>query len=115
MLSTFLEKNDVPRETLVLEYSFGRKTVNKQSIEKTICHVWEYGGKLNILDNVLSSVPGQGKYYFLVMVDLSKIKNIWNVLETCIVAMNEAYADSTNKPELILIGGKYEIFKNYGE
>ncbi|CAH4037755.1 unnamed protein product [Pieris brassicae] len=43
LINTFLEKNEAPRETLVLEYSFGRKSIQKHGIDKTICHVWEYG------------------------------------------------------------------------
>ncbi|XP_063392080.1 cytoplasmic dynein 2 light intermediate chain 1 [Cydia fagiglandana] len=113
MIHSFLEKNEVPRETLVLEYSFGRKSVNKQSLDKSICHVWEYGGKLDVLKNTLTAVPVRGKYYCCVMVDLSKIKNFWNILETCIGSIKETYDGTGIEPELIIIGGKYDIFKNY--
>ncbi|CAG4971357.1 unnamed protein product [Parnassius apollo] len=67
LLNSFLEKTDTPRETLVLEYSYGRKSNQKQGIEKTICHVWEYGD----------------------------------------------YSDCTHFEEIIIIGGKYDLFKNY--
>lgn len=83
-------------------------------MDKTICHVWEYGGKLEMLHSVLISVPIKGKFYFCIMVDLSKIKTIWNVLETCYQAMKENCSDSDYHPELVIIGGKYDIFKNYG-
>ncbi|XP_032515235.2 cytoplasmic dynein 2 light intermediate chain 1 isoform X1 [Danaus plexippus] len=113
LLYSFLEKSETPRETLVLEYSFGRKSSQKPGMDKTICHVWEYGGKLEMLHSVLISVPIKGKFYFCIMVDLSKIKTIWNVLETCYQAMKENYSDSDYHPELVIIGGKYDIFKNY--
>ncbi|CAH2108255.1 unnamed protein product [Euphydryas editha] len=113
LLYCFLDKNDTPRETLVLEYSFGRKSSQKQSIDKTICHVWEYGGKLQMLKSVLTSIPISKKFYYCIMVDLSKIKAIWNTLEICIQAVKENYTNSSNFPELIIIGGKYDIFKNY--
>lgn len=114
LLYYFLDKNDSPRETLVVEYSFGRKSNQKQGIDKTLCHVWEYGGKLETLNNVLLSTPIRGKYFFCIMVDLSKIKCIWETLETCIQTMNDVYS-TENLPELIIICGKYDIFKNYGE
>ncbi|XP_049868131.1 cytoplasmic dynein 2 light intermediate chain 1 [Pectinophora gossypiella] len=113
VLYSFLEKPDTPRETLVLDYSFGRKSNQKQGLEKSICHVWEYGGKLNILKNVLSTVPISGKFYYCIMIDLSKVKRIWNTLETCIQAMTEVFTDSENLPELIILCGKYDLFKNY--
>ncbi|CAH2234909.1 jg4142 [Pararge aegeria aegeria] len=111
LLYSFLEKSEKPRETIVLEYSFGRKSSQKQGIEKTICHVWEYGGKLEMLKNVLDSVPVRGRFYYCVMVDLSKIKTMWHTLEICIKTISENSTDTT--PELILIGGKYDAFKNY--
>lgn len=116
MLNSFLDKNDTPRETLVMEYSFGRKTNQKQGMEKTICHVWEYGGKLDILKNILPSIPVNGKYYYCVIVDLAKIKSLWNTLESCIQAMVNTYAEQKSVlVELIIFGGKYDLFKNYGK
>lgn len=104
----------MPKETLVLEYSFGRKSSQKQSIEKTICHVWEYGGRLEMLKHVLSSIPVQGACYFCVVLDLSKIKGLWNTLEICVQVMIDNYKDAASLPELIIVGGKYDLFKNYG-
>ncbi|CAH0406992.1 unnamed protein product [Chilo suppressalis] len=112
MLYSFLDKTDPPRETLVLEYSFGRKTNQKQGLEKTICHIWEYGGKLDIIKKILPSIPLKGKCYYCLMIDISKIKNVWNTIDTCITAMNETYTDSS-LPELVIICGKYDLFKNY--
>ncbi|KPJ12077.1 Cytoplasmic dynein 2 light intermediate chain 1 [Papilio machaon] len=114
LISNFLEKNEAPRETLVLEYSFGRKSGQKQGLEKIICHVWEYGGKLELLKNVLTSVPMHRISYFIVMLDLSKIKTIWNTIETCVNSLKQ-YVEKSTSQDLILIGGKYDLFNNYGE
>ncbi|XP_026752227.2 cytoplasmic dynein 2 light intermediate chain 1 [Galleria mellonella] len=115
LLNTFLDKTDAPRETLVLEYSFGRKSNQRQAIEKTICHVWEYGGKLdsNILNTIVATILKRGKYCFCIMIDLSKIKTIWNTLEICLQAIPKTYLDSENSSELIILCGKYDLFKNY--
>ncbi|XP_072939198.1 cytoplasmic dynein 2 light intermediate chain 1 [Epargyreus clarus] len=111
LLYSFLDKTDAVRETTVLEYSFGRKSMQKQSLDKIVCHIWEYGGKLEMLKNVLISIPKKGKTFFCIMVDLSKIKNIWNTLETCIQSIAESCKDTPF--EIIILGGKYDIFKNY--
>ncbi|XP_028161288.1 cytoplasmic dynein 2 light intermediate chain 1 [Ostrinia furnacalis] len=113
LLNTFLDRNDTPRETLVMEYSFGRKTNQKQGIEKTICHVWEYGGKLETFKNILPSIPVMGKFFYCIMIDLAKIKSLWYTLETCIEAMLTSYAEQKSAIELLIIGSKYDIFKNY--
>lgn len=70
---------------------------------------------MEILKNVLSSVPIRGKFYYCVMIDISKIKNIWSTLEACIQTINDIYSETENVPELIIICGKYDLFKNYGK
>ncbi|CAK1601068.1 unnamed protein product [Parnassius mnemosyne] len=112
LLNSFLEKTETPRETLVLEYSYGRKSSQRQGIEKIICHVWEYGGKLEMMKNVLTSIPVYKKSIFVIMVDLSKIKTIWNTLQICTETVSD-YSDRTQFEEIIIIGGKYDLFKNY--
>lgn len=87
--------------------------MQKQSLDKTVCHIWEYGGKLEMLKNVLISIPKKGKTFFCIMVDLSKIKSIWSTLETCIQSITDSCKDSPI--EMIILGGKYDIFKNYGK
>ncbi|XP_021183564.3 cytoplasmic dynein 2 light intermediate chain 1 [Helicoverpa armigera] len=113
LIHSFLEKSDPPRETLVVEYSFGRKSNQKQGIDKILSHIWEYGGKLETLNNVLESTPIRGKYFLCVMIDLCKIKNIWETLETCFQTIKKVYSAPEALPELIIICGKYDIFKNY--
>ncbi|XP_050674006.1 cytoplasmic dynein 2 light intermediate chain 1 [Leptidea sinapis] len=111
LINAFLEKNDKPRETKVLEYSFGRKSSQKSGIEKCICHVWEYSGKLEMLKDVLTPIPINDNFYICVMIDLSKVKCIWNIIETCLQIITEKYQSTVY--EIIIIGGKYDIFKNY--
>lgn len=112
LLYSFLEKVDTPRESLVLEYSFGRKARQGQELDKTLCHIWEYGGKLNTLKSTMLTIPIQGKYYVCIMIDLSNLKSIWSTIETSFRTMHEIYS-TENFPEVIIIGGKYDIFKNY--
>ncbi|XP_038214600.1 cytoplasmic dynein 2 light intermediate chain 1 [Zerene cesonia] len=113
LVNAFLEKNDNPRETLVMEYSFGRKSSQKPGIDKIICHVWEYGGKIEMLSDVLVSIPIRGSFFFCIMLDLSKIKKIWNTLESCIQAIQKNFSTADSTMEIIIIGGYYDHFKNF--
>lgn len=48
------------------------------------------------------------------MIDLSKFKTIWNTIETCVNCL-KPYVEKSSSKDLILIGGKYDLFNNYGE
>ncbi|XP_004925548.1 cytoplasmic dynein 2 light intermediate chain 1 isoform X1 [Bombyx mori] len=114
LLHMFLEKLETPRNTLVLEYSFGRKTNLKQAIDKNVCHIWEYGGKLDMLKNVLPVLPKTKNYYYCIMVDLSKPKTLLQTIEICLHAINETQSISDNcVTNLIILCGKYDLFKNF--
>lgn len=112
LIHSFLEKNETPRESLVLEYSFGRKSTQKHGIDKTICHVWEYGGKLEMMKDVLTVIPVEPNFYFCIMIDLNKIRSLWNVLEVCLETIEKNYKNQSL--EIIIIGGHYDLFKNLG-
>ncbi|CAF4847723.1 unnamed protein product [Pieris macdunnoughi] len=112
LINTFLEKNEAPRETLVLEYSFGRKSIQKHGIDKTICHVWEYGGKLEMMKEALTAVPVEHNFYFCIMVDLNKSRSLWNVLEISLETIANNYKNPDTSPEIVIIGGNYDLFKN---
>ncbi|CAG4948706.1 unnamed protein product [Colias eurytheme] len=113
LINAFLDKNDNPRETLVMEYSFGRKSSQKPGIDKMICHVWEYGGKIEMLSDVLLSIPIRGSFFFCIMLDLNKIKEIWNTLESCIQALQKNFSNADSALEIIIVGGYYDQFKNF--
>lgn len=53
------------------------------------------------------------------MLDLSKIKQLWNTLETCLqlewFEKTEDHSDSSARKDLVIIGGKYDLFQNYGQ
>ncbi|CAK1540494.1 unnamed protein product [Leptosia nina] len=112
IINSFLEKNENPKETLVLEYSFGRKSSQKPGGDKSICHVWEYGGKIEMLKDVLTSIPVHQKFFFCIVIDLSKGRNLWSTLEACLEAIEKNYTAPNLLPEIILIGGNYHLFKN---
>lgn len=64
-----------------------------------------------MIKSVLTSIPMKGRVTFCVIVDLSKVKTIWGTLEVCFAAIESISGENI---EVILLGGKYDILKNYG-
>lgn len=129
----FLEKEDQVNETLGLEYTYGRKNIQSNLTEKSICHVWELGGDMFKTPTIMS-VPlkahKSSQITVIVYVDLTQPKLLWSTLESCIQNLNSAIEkqeissdnneDSRNNfgifpLPLIIIGGKYELFNELGE
>ncbi|KAG6464733.1 hypothetical protein O3G_MSEX014692 [Manduca sexta] len=115
LINAFMNKTEIPKETLLLEYSFGRKSNSKQHIEKNVYHIWEYGGKLETLNNILLTLPVKGQFFYCIFFDLSKLKRLWETVENCVNALNELRSKSDVESTCIMIGGKYDLFKNYGK
>ncbi|KAG6464730.1 hypothetical protein O3G_MSEX014692 [Manduca sexta] len=113
LINAFMNKTEIPKETLLLEYSFGRKSNSKQHIEKNVYHIWEYGGKLETLNNILLTLPVKGQFFYCIFFDLSKLKRLWETVENCVNALNELRSKSDVESTCIMIGGKYDLFKNY--
>ncbi|XP_054743605.1 cytoplasmic dynein 2 light intermediate chain 1 [Anastrepha obliqua] len=140
VLHKFFDRDDNPRPTLALEYSYGRRTSGTQ---KQVLNVWELGA----LDNAeqLISVPLQthGLEHFsaIIMLDLSQPNLVWPDLERIYRALHatsnkllkaeeeQAYRERMaerikrdhNELEsfdlmpfpLIIVGGKYDLFKDF--
>ncbi|XP_069954573.1 cytoplasmic dynein 2 light intermediate chain 1 [Cherax quadricarinatus] len=142
LIQRFLDREDVPRQTLALEYTYGRKT--GKTMVKDVCHLWELGG--GALFTPLLSTPLTTRVMtsltLLLMVDLSRPHTIWSDLETLlsslklqvnkVVATVPGLRDSLQEAAkkrihshhqvdqevtpflvpLVIIGGKYDIFKD---
>ncbi|GAB6021630.1 Cytoplasmic dynein 2 light intermediate chain 1 [Chamberlinius hualienensis] len=68
----FLNREENPRPTLALEYTFGRQS-KANDVTKSVCHIWELGGGNLFLD--LMTIPATlktvQKLCAIVMIDLS--------------------------------------------
>ncbi|XP_067625190.1 cytoplasmic dynein 2 light intermediate chain 1 [Eurosta solidaginis] len=139
-LHKFFEREDNPRPTLALEYSYGRRTSGTQ---KQVLNVWELGA----LDNAeqLISVPlkmhGLAHFAAIIMLDLSQPTQVWSELE-CIYQVlhatsvkllsaaeeqmcRERMAERLKKDQkdleklelmpfpVVIVGSKYDIFKDF--
>lgn len=143
MINTFFDREETPRPTLALEYSYSRKT---GPVQKQICHIWELGS----LDNSeqLIQVPlkshGLATMACVIMLDLSQPRRIWTdlhgvyeVLRNCcdkLLQSDEDYErvqekarerikkDHVDLPTLdllpfpvVIVGGKYDMFIALGK
>lgn len=141
MINKFLDREEAPRPTLALEYSFGRRSTPGQGIQKQVCNVWELGSLSN--SNQLIEVPlkshGLCNFTAIILLDLSQPDNLWTDLEIALHGLKQAFQSikiddmelltqqtknrvGTDHSDLktlelfsfpiVLVGGKYDIFQD---
>ncbi|EZA52630.1 Cytoplasmic dynein 2 light intermediate chain [Ooceraea biroi] len=141
MVYRFLEKDEKPKPTIAMDYSFGRKTV--KSLVKNIVHVYEVGHLASSLVSVAmtGSTLTHSPHHtaLLMMLDLSRPEELWASFEEIMSAIRNglkmSYDSDTieelrerrkadRKKELergvdpfpmkiCIIGGRYDEFKIY--
>ncbi|XP_076749506.1 cytoplasmic dynein 2 light intermediate chain 1 [Xylocopa sonorina] len=139
IIHRFLEKDDAPKPTIAMDYSFGRKA--GKSLTRNIVHVWEIGQLTSSL--VSAAMTGSTLTHslhhitVLVMFDLSQPEILWSTFEETLSvirnAMKMSYHDKMIEElkqrrlkerrkaserevdpfpmKLCIIGGKYDQFK----
>ncbi|XP_026823662.1 cytoplasmic dynein 2 light intermediate chain 1 [Ooceraea biroi] len=143
MVYRFLEKDEKPKPTIAMDYSFGRKTV--KSLVKNIVHVYEVGHLASSLVSVAmtGSTLTHSPHHtaLLMMLDLSRPEELWASFEEIMSAIRNglkmSYDSDTieelrerrkadRKKELergvdpfpmkiCIIGGRYDEFKEFEE
>ncbi|KAG7204996.1 hypothetical protein KM043_005381 [Ampulex compressa] len=141
MVYRFLEKEETPKPTIALDYSFGRKA--GKSLVKNIAHIWEVGHLASSL--VESAMMGASLTHsphhttLLVMIDLSRPEKLWSSLEETLSVIRSsfkmAFDDKTIEElnarklkermkeletgvdpfpmKICIVGGKYDEFKEF--
>ena len=87
LIHRLLERQEAPKPTLALEYTFGRK--KNQGLTKDVCHVWELGGGTlfaNLLETPISPSKLNG-FRLVLMVDLSEPHHLWFHLEALLSSL----------------------------
>ncbi|XP_050082588.1 cytoplasmic dynein 2 light intermediate chain 1 [Anopheles aquasalis] len=142
LINRFLDRDDVPRPTLALEYSFGRRTASGQGAQKNICNVWELGSLANSAQLIEMPIRSHGLASFssIIMLDLAQPDRLWTDLEAVLNGLKQAISKHSSlgqtdemkeltmqrigkdHPDLatlelfpfpiVIIGGKYDIFQN---
>ncbi|XP_052870775.1 cytoplasmic dynein 2 light intermediate chain 1-like [Anopheles cruzii] len=142
LINRFLDRDDMPRPTLALEYSFGRRTASGQGAQKSICNVWELGSLANSSQLIEMPIRSHGVETFstIVMLDLSHPDRLWTDLEAVVNGLKQAVSRHASQgqtdemknqtvlrvgkdhPDLatlelfpfpiVIVGGKYDLFQN---
>ncbi|XP_029712477.1 cytoplasmic dynein 2 light intermediate chain 1-like [Aedes albopictus] len=142
LINRFLDRDDITRPTLALEYSFGRRTASGQGAQKNICNVWELGSLVN--SNQLIEVPvrshGLATFAAVIVLDLSQPDRLWTDLQCILNGLKQAISKNCSAKEVIemkermkqkvgidhedlntleilpfpviIVGGKYDAFQN---
>ncbi|XP_072292565.1 cytoplasmic dynein 2 light intermediate chain 1 [Eucyclogobius newberryi] len=85
-----LDKDEPPKPTLALEYSFGRRT-RGHNTSKDIAHLWELGGGISLSDLVQIPIsPSTIRSLTVILVlDLSKPNCLWGTMELLLQTAQE--------------------------
>uniref|UniRef100_A0AAY4CQ31 Cytoplasmic dynein 2 light intermediate chain 1 n=1 Tax=Denticeps clupeoides TaxID=299321 RepID=A0AAY4CQ31_9TELE len=130
-----LDRDEPPKATLALEYTFGRRARGHNTL-KDIAHLWELGGGDSLSDLVQIPVTPQSFSVVLVL-DLSKPNFLWatatKLLQIVRMLMDKACSSSQrtgipltfrkDHPDreltdplpvpLLIIGSKYDLFQDF--
>lgn len=144
-INTFFDREETPKPTLALEYSYGRRTGH---LQKQVLNLWE----LSSLDNSeqLLKVPlrshGLINFSAVIMLDLSQPQRLWLDLETAykglrdvsdeilaglteeeVNMLNDKAKERVKKEHMdinslelmpfpvVLVGAKYDLFMGFGK
>ncbi|GAB1861081.1 Cytoplasmic dynein 2 light intermediate chain 1 [Camponotus japonicus] len=141
MVYRFLEKDERPKPTIAMDYSFGRKTV--KSLVKNIVHVWEVGHLTSSLVSVAmtGSTLTHSPHHtvLLMMLDLSRPEELWTSFEETLSVLRSglkmSYDSETIQKlrekrmasikkdmergvdpfpmQMCILGGRYDEFKEF--
>uniref|UniRef100_G1NCN6 Cytoplasmic dynein 2 light intermediate chain 1 n=1 Tax=Meleagris gallopavo TaxID=9103 RepID=G1NCN6_MELGA len=82
-----LEREEIPKPTLVLEYTFGRRA-RRHNAPKDIAHFWEIGGGTSLLEliRIPITVNNIRSFAVVLVLDLSKPNELWMTMENLLQA-----------------------------
>ncbi|XP_075605244.1 cytoplasmic dynein 2 light intermediate chain 1 isoform X2 [Balearica regulorum gibbericeps] len=77
-----LEREEIPKPTLALEYTFGRRA-RRHNSPKDVAHFWELGGGTSLLELIRIPITSNNIRSFAVVLvlDLSKPNELWTTME----------------------------------
>nr|XP_009931190.1 PREDICTED: cytoplasmic dynein 2 light intermediate chain 1 [Opisthocomus hoazin] len=77
-----LEREEIPKPTLALEYTFGRRA-RRHNTPKDIAHFWELGGGTSLLELIRIPITSNNirSLAVVLVLDLSKPNELWTTME----------------------------------
>jgi dynein light intermediate chain 2 len=107
MILRFLEREERPKPTTALDYTFGRRS-RGANLAKEVTHLWELGGgtSLSMLADVPITAHSISLLSLVLVLDLSKPDQLWNTLDVFIrrlrSSVSQVLADlQSTKPDLV--------------
>ncbi|XP_069686757.1 cytoplasmic dynein 2 light intermediate chain 1 [Periplaneta americana] len=98
LIHRFLDRNETAKQTLALEYTFGRKA--GKSLVKDVCHIWELGGGTlfpTLLSAPLAAASNDlSNLTIVLMLDLAVPQQLWFTLETLVQSLHAALRKQAN-------------------
>ncbi|XP_062509413.1 cytoplasmic dynein 2 light intermediate chain 1-like [Corticium candelabrum] len=117
----FLEREEPPKPTVALEYTYGRKQARGSSMGKNIAHIWELGGGTS-LTKLLDSPINENTIRTIslaIVVDLSRPHELFLTLETLLkelrTRVKKTLAHLSTKDARVVDKMKKAAWKKYGE
>ncbi|XP_070576564.1 cytoplasmic dynein 2 light intermediate chain 1-like [Ptychodera flava] len=116
----FLDKDEIPKPTTALEYTFGRRA-RGHNIAKDVGHIWELGGGtfLSKLIDVPIKVETIDSISIILVLDLSKPHELWNTMETMLQVARErierVISEAAAKDSAIQQRLRRRAWKQFGE
>ncbi|XP_022787049.1 cytoplasmic dynein 2 light intermediate chain 1-like [Stylophora pistillata] len=117
----FLDRDEAPKPTTALDYTFGRRAKTGHNIGKDVGHIWELGGGTflsKLIEIPLTSVTIRSMAV-VVVVDLSLPNEMWNTMETLLSQVkskvNKALESLEGKEPSSVQQIKKQAWKKFGE
>ncbi|NXR95833.1 DC2L1 protein, partial [Hypocryptadius cinnamomeus] len=78
-----LEREESPKPTLALEYTFGRRA-RRHNIPKDVAHFWELGGGTSLVELIRIPITSHNirSFAIVLVLDLSKPNELWTTMES---------------------------------
>ncbi|XP_024283437.1 cytoplasmic dynein 2 light intermediate chain 1 isoform X1 [Oncorhynchus tshawytscha] len=95
-----LDRDEPPKPTLALEYTFGRRA-RGHNTPKDIAHLWELGGGTSLSDLVQIPITAQNvrSLSVVLVLDLSKPNALWGTMERLLQTTRTQVEKACSKPQ----------------
>ncbi|CDQ81573.1 unnamed protein product [Oncorhynchus mykiss] len=95
-----LDRDEPPKPTLALEYTFGRRA-RGHNTPKDIAHLWELGGGTSLSDLVQIPITAQNvrSLSVVLVLDLSKPNALWGTMERLLQTTRTQVEKASSKPQ----------------
>jgi dynein light intermediate chain 2 len=117
----FQEREEPPKPTVALEYTFGRRQARGPNMGKKVVHIWELGGGTSLTKLLDSPINEKSikTMSFVIVLDLSKPNELFLTLETLLkelkTRVNKVLADLSTKDSRVVERMKKQAWKKYGD